>query len=157
MLYVSILSKHFNHFAHKQSICYIQRLFLAAKCSTKNHFGSLSVCMPVCLSVCMSVCMSVSIRVFYHLLKISSGNPHLKVCDIYRRANISKSCHMQFMDSLSLFLPTTHRADRLENPRNYPTIKKTRCCTRWVWIRVQVFCRDPNLQKETPMNFISDI
>ena len=80
--------------------------------------------MPVCLSVCMSVCMSVSIRVFYHLLKISSGNPHLKVCDIYRRANISKSCNMQFMDSLSLFLPTTHRADRLENPRNYQKIKK---------------------------------
>ena len=43
--------------------------FLTAKCSTKNHSGSLSVClMPLAF--------------FCHLLENSSGNPYLKICDL---------------------------------------------------------------------------
>ena len=34
-----------------------------------------------CMYVCMSVCMSVSISFFCHLLKKSSSNPYLKICD----------------------------------------------------------------------------
>ena len=44
----------------------------AAKCSTKTHYGSQSVCMsdrPSLLVLC-------------HLLKKSSGNPCLKICDL---------------------------------------------------------------------------
>ena len=42
-------------------------LFLSTKCSTKNHSGSLSVCLH---------------QLFCHLLKKSSGNPYLKICDL---------------------------------------------------------------------------
>ena len=42
------------------------RRFLTAKCSTKNYFGSLHVCMSVCLPCC------------YLLKKIS----YLKICDL---------------------------------------------------------------------------
>ena len=47
---------------------------LAAKCSTKNRFGS--------LSACLSAYLSVSISFFAIYSKKSSGNPYLIFCDL---------------------------------------------------------------------------